>query len=203
MTMTILTAVAIAALAATLNRRPAPRDRFTAVAAAAPSSSGRRRARAGKSTSGVPTGAAVPDLIDLFAVAVAAGLNVRLAVEAVASRAPPGPVSDALASVLAQVASGARLGDALEGLPSLLGERIRPLVAALLDAERYGTALGPSLDRLADDARRQRQRDAEEAARRVPIKLLFPLVSCILPAFGLLTVAPLIAGGLRALRPRP
>ena len=35
---------------------------------------------------------------------------------------------------------------------------------------------------------------AEEAARRVPVKLLFPLVLCVLPAFALLTVAPLLAG---------
>ena len=38
------------------------------------------------------------------------------------------------------------------------------------------------------------------AARRLPVHLLFPLVLCTLPAFGLLTVAPLLAGGLRSLR---
>ena len=41
---------------------------------------------------------------------------------------------------------------------------------------------------------------AEEAARRIPVKLLFPLVGCTLPAFALLTVAPLVAGALRSLR---
>ena len=145
---------------------------------------------------------AVPDVIDLFAVAVAAGLNTRLALRAVADRAPPGPLAEALDTVERDVAAtGARLADTIERLPDALrSEAVRPLVSAITDAERYGAALGPTLDRLADDARRVRQRRAEEAARRIPVKLLFPLVTCILPAFGLLTVAPLIAGGLRALR---
>jgi tight adherence protein C len=146
--------------------------------------------------------AAVPDLVDLVAVAVAAGCNVRLATFAVATRAPPGPVRQALATAQTEVEAGARLADALERVPTRLrSDAVRPLIAALVDAERYGTALGPTLERLAADARRTRQRRAEEIARRLPVKLLFPLVTCILPAFGLLTVAPLIAGGLRALRP--
>ena len=36
-------------------------------------------------------------------------------------------------------------------------------------------------------------------ARRVPVQLLFPLVACVLPAFALLTVVPLLAGTLRTL----
>ncbi|HUP85360.1 MAG TPA: type II secretion system F family protein [Acidimicrobiales bacterium] len=144
----------------------------------------------------------VPDVVDLLAVAVNAGLNTRLAVEAVAERGPPGPLTNALRIVLADVAAtGVRLADALQRIPDDLGsDAVRPIVTALVDADRYGSALGATLDRLGDDARRTRQRRAEEAARRVPVKLLFPLVTCILPAFGLLTVAPLIAGGLRALR---
>lgn len=144
---------------------------------------------------------AIPDVVDLFTVAVAAGLNVRLAVAAVASRAPPGPVAEALREVEAEVGrGGARLADVLDRLPESLGEAIRPLSRALVDAERYGSPLRAGLERLADDARRARQQRAEEAARRIPVQLLLPLVACILPAFGLLTVAPLIAGGLRALR---
>ncbi len=156
----------------------------------------RRRARARAEID-----AGIPDLVDLFAVAIGSGMNVRLAVAAVALRSPPGPLAEELARAGATAAAGARLADSLEQLPARLStESVRPLVAVLVDAERYGTALGPSLERLADEARRSRHHRAEEAARRVPVKLLFPLVMCVLPAFGLLTVAPLIAGGLRALR---
>ncbi|MBA3267134.1 MAG: type II secretion system F family protein, partial [Acidimicrobiia bacterium] len=85
-------------------------------------------------------------------------------------------------------------------LPSRTGEAVRPLVAALVASERYGAPLVASLERLADEVRRDRRRRAEEAARKVPVKLLFPLVTCTLPAFGLLTVAPLIASAVRSLR---
>ena len=77
---------------------------------------------------------------------------------------------------------------------------MRPLVSVLLASERYGTPLLPALDRVAVDARARRRVAADEAARRVPVKLLFPLVLCILPAFALLTVVPLLAGALRSLR---
>jgi pilus assembly protein TadC len=70
----------------------------------------------------------------------------------------------------------------------------------LVASERYGAPLLPGLERLGAEVRLQRQRRAEEAAGRIPVRLLFPLVGCILPAFALLTVAPLIAGALRALR---
>jgi tight adherence protein C len=140
----------------------------------------------------------LPEVVDLFAVAVGAGLTVRLAVEAVAARGA-GPLAAELRRALAHCARGRLLADALADLPARAGEAVRPLVAALGDADRYGSPLGPALDSLAADARDSRRRRAEERARRVPVLLLFPLVLCILPAFGLLTVAPMLAGALDAL----
>jgi tight adherence protein C len=139
------------------------------------------------------------DVIDLFALAIASGLNLRLAVVAVSSRAPPswtGP----LHAVVSRVERGIGVADALDQLPDMTGEHVHPLVSALVSSERYGTALLPALERLAGEARIERRRRAEEAARRLPVKLLFPLVLCILPAFGALTVAPLLAGALGSLR---
>ena len=142
----------------------------------------------------------LPEAVDLLALAVGAGMTVPLAVAAVARRAP-GPVGGELARVVAETAAGRRLGDALSSLPLHLGEDARPLAAALIASERDGAPLAEGLERLAGELRTDRRRRAEEAARRVPVTLLFPLVSCILPAFALLTVAPLLAGALRALRP--
>jgi len=141
----------------------------------------------------------LPDVVDLLVLAVGAGLTVQLAVRSVARRAP-GPLGAELARACDEASLGRRLGDALDDLPARAGEAIRPLVAALLASERYGAPLGAGLERLAHEVRADRRRRAEEAARKIPVKLLFPLVSCTLPAFALLTVAPLIASAVRSLR---
>lgn len=143
--------------------------------------------------------AGLPDLVDLLVLAVGAGCNVSLALAA-AGRRGTGPLAIEVRRVTAQVDRGRRLADALDNLPATAGEPVRPLAAVLAACERYGTPALPALERLAGDVRLQRQRRAEAAARRVPVTLLFPLVLCILPAFALLTVAPLVAGALRELR---
>ncbi|HEX3393728.1 MAG TPA: type II secretion system F family protein [Acidimicrobiales bacterium] len=141
----------------------------------------------------------LPDVVDLLTLAVGAGLTVGLAVAHVARRGS-GPLTAELRQVIEDVTLGRRLADALDDLPTRAGEAVRPLVGALVASERYGAPLVTSLERLADEVRRDRRRRAEEAARKVPVKLLFPLVACTLPAFGLLTVAPLIASAVRSLR---
>jgi len=141
----------------------------------------------------------LPEVIDLFMLAAGSGRSVASSVTAVAGRAV-GPLADELRAVVRRVELGERMTDALAGAAAVIGDPIRPLVAALTASERHGTALVPALDQLASEARLDRRRRAEEAARKVPVKLLFPLVLCTLPAFALLTVVPLLAGALGSLR---
>jgi tight adherence protein C len=131
----------------------------------------------------------LPEVIDLVRLGLASGGSTLVALRAVAAR-PTGPVTEALAAVIARVGVGHRMADALEDLPAQLGEAIRPLVRALVSSERYGVELGPTLDRLADEARDDRRRQAQARARRVPVQMLLPLVLCILPAFVVLTLVP-------------
>jgi len=146
----------------------------------------RRRERLGLESSVVRE---LPEVIDLVRLALASGGSVLLALRAV-SADPVGPVSRALGRAVAGVEAGHRMADALDELPSSLGEPVRPLIRALVASERYGIELGSTLGRLADDARDDRRRRAQTQARRVPIRMLLPLVLCILPAFVLLTLVP-------------
>lgn len=137
----------------------------------------------------------LPALVDLLAIVVASGGNLHQAV-ATAARGVPG-----LGRVLADhgddpVAALAAVDD-LVGLPGL---RLAPPIGAASD---QGAPLSPVLARLADDARSARRRRAEAAARRAPVRSLAPLLLLTLPAFVLLTVAPLLASGLRSLHLDP
>jgi tight adherence protein C len=143
---------------------------------------------------------AVPEAADLLALAVAGGSTVPDAV-VVAAQWAPGPVGAALGRAGREIALGRSTADALDDVAGALGPPARPLVDVLLASERYGVPLGDSLDRIAREARLERRRRGEERARRVPVLLLFPLVLCVLPAFGFLTVVPLLVGSLPDLPP--
>ena len=156
---------------------------------------GRRRAR---SMADAALWRELPEAAELLAIAVGAGCNPLGAVEAAALRLD-GPVGMALAAAVRRVRTGERLDDALGEVATLLGDPARPLLDALRAGERYGTPLVPGLRRCGVELRAARRRRAEEAARRVPVRLLLPLCGCVLPAFVLLTFVPLLAGGVGSL----
>lgn len=154
-------------------------------------------------------------VVSQLRLAATAGLSVTEAVRQVAAVQPSGlsPWSRALGHVAEQSAAGIAISDALDqvrprappGAPAPRrprpppGDAIEPLVTVLQHAARYGVALGPALDRVGFDLRNQARRAAEIDARRVPLKMLAPLVTCQLPAFILLTVAPALVTSLQSL----
>lgn len=135
----------------------------------------------------------LPDVVDLLALAVGAGLSVPAALPVVAPVAPATMRPD-LHAVVSAMNGGRPADEAVAALAGSWGAPARPLVHALADHLRYGTPVLPALERVAAEARTRRRRAAETRARKLPVLLLFPLVLCTLPAFGLLTVAPLVAG---------
>jgi tight adherence protein C len=139
----------------------------------------------------------LPDVVDLLSLTTAAGLPVTAALAAIADR-PGGPLGAAMGRAAAHIAAGGRLADALTHI-SKVGAQARPLVDALAHHDRYGSPLQPALERVAIEARARRRRQAEEAARRLPVTLLFPMLLTTFPAFVALTVVPLLAGSLGSL----
>ena len=142
--------------------------------------------------------AALPDVVDLLLLCTSAGVALPAAQVLVADRTE-GALADALRAAEESAQAGRSRADCLVEALTPLGERAVRLAHVLVDHLRYGVALGPALERLGAELKLDRRRRAEEEARRVPVRLLGPLVACILPAFGLLTVVPLLAASLKAL----
>jgi tight adherence protein C len=135
----------------------------------------------------------LPAAIDLLAVAVSSGSTPFGAVEIAARWAPP-TVGRSFEAVLTSCRLGASFEDALRRA-ALRDPRVAPVTAVMATGARLGAAVNDALARLASESRRDLRRRAEARARTVPVRLLFPLVFLVLPAFGLLTVVPAVAAG--------
>jgi type II secretory pathway component PulF len=193
----LLSVAAAGAVHQLLVRRPWPRRVPTGSVATSPRRSARSRTpssrrsdRSRRSHSSRPSG--TWDLVaccDLLAVAATAGCSLHQAVVAV-GHSGTGPVARALAGAGQDVDRGTPLVQAVESLTDRAGVDARPLVSALVVAAGSGTPVAPALQRLADAERRRGRRAVEARVRRLPVLLLVPLVTCILPAFVVLTLVP-------------
>lgn len=141
---------------------------------------------------------ALPDAVDLLLLCARGGWSLPLAHRAVAPLVPA-PLGDALLCAADEADRGRGRADALLQALAPLGDRALGFGHVLADHLRYGSPLVPALERLGSELRLDRRRQAEEEARRIPVRLLAPLVACVLPAFALLTVVPLLASSLRSL----
>jgi tight adherence protein C len=193
-----LLAVVIVALAITVLIGPALTTLLTGVAVAW-RWRGRQRARADERRA---IEAAMPDATELLVACLHAGRSPTQAVLELARLAPL-PVRPAFAAVEQRLHRGHGLADALGELGERCGTCALPLVTAISTAVRDGLPLAPVLDRLTDDANASRRRQGEAAARRLPVRLSFPLVVCTLPSFVLLAIAPAILGAVSSLRGSP
>jgi tight adherence protein C len=134
----------------------------------------------------------IPELLDLVAVSVGAGLSPRLALD----RSPEvigGHVGEELGGVRRQVSLGESWSGALEDLGRRLAlPDIGRLALTLRRSERLGSPVSEQLRALARDVRAERAARQQRRARRAPVMMLFPLVFLILPAFVLSAVVPAV-----------
>ena len=141
----------------------------------------------------------IPQFLDLLAAASMAGLSAPAAFRRAASGLR-GPLSDELGAVTSAVDVGERWGEQLADLAERLQlPDLETTVTVIARTERLGISLSDGVRGLASDVREARRARAAERARTAPVKMLFPLVFMVLPAFLLLTVVPVLIATLRSL----
>ena len=138
----------------------------------------------------------LPHLVALFAATLRAGSAPPDGIAAICV-ALPGPAADRLAAVAARLS----LGLAPAGVWSSLADEpsLAPLGRAMARAQETGAPVVTAVERLADELSRAARADSEERARAVGVRAAVPLGLCLLPAFVLIGIVPLVAaliGGL-------
>jgi tight adherence protein C len=140
----------------------------------------------------------VPDAIELLILMMRAGLTPRQAIEASVAQAPE-PIRPGFVEVERRLHRGEALADALRGLPETSGPSLDSVADTLAISVRHGTPIGDALTQLSVEVSQQRRRAAEADARKLPVRLSFPLVFCTLPSFVLVAIAPAVLAALSSL----
>ena len=133
---------------------------------------------------------ALPDAIDLLTISVESGLGFDAALAQVA-RNTDGPLAEEFARMLQEMQIGRGRSEALRSM----GERchvpdVRSFVSAMTQADAFGIPVGQVLRVQSAEIRVKRRQWAEEAAQKVPVKILVPLIFCILPCLFIAVLGP-------------
>lgn len=133
---------------------------------------------------------AMPDAMDLITTCVEAGLGLDAALARVAEKSS-GPLADELSRMLRDVAMGKMRREAMVELDERIGvEELSSFINSVIQAEQLGVGIAQVLRVQSDQLRTKRRQKAEQAAHEAPIKMLFPLVLFIFPAFLLVILGP-------------
>lgn len=134
----------------------------------------------------------LPDNLDLITTCVEAGLGLDAALARVAERGQ-GPMAEELQRMLRDVSMGKLRREAMEEMADRIGvEELTSFINSIIQAEQLGVGIAQVLRVQSDQLRTQRRQRAEKAAHEAPIKMIFPLVLLIFPAFLAVILAPAV-----------
>jgi tight adherence protein C len=136
------------------------------------------------------TGKSLADALDMLTVCVEAGQGFDSALLQVA-RNVEGPIAGEFARVISEIQIGKSRGEAF----TAMGQRmtlteVKNFTTALVQADRLGLPIAGVLREQTASMRLIRRQKAEEKAQKVTIKILFPLMLCIMPALFIVIIGP-------------
>lgn len=134
----------------------------------------------------------LPETVDLLGLCVEAGLDFTSALRWIIEKVPFNPMIEELTLLLEEIKWGKSRVQALKDMSKRLNiPGVRLFVQTLVQAERMGTAIGETFAILSEDMRLERFRRGERIAMQAPIKILIPLIFCILPVIGIIIGGPI------------
>ncbi len=135
----------------------------------------------------------LPETIDLLGLCIEAGLDFVNSVKWVIERTPHTPMTEELAFVAEEIKWGKPRIQALKDMAHRLEiPEMTSFAQTIIQAERMGTPVTEAFTILSEDARAQRFHRGERIALQAPIKILIPLIFCIMPVIGIIVGGPIL-----------
>jgi tight adherence protein C len=132
----------------------------------------------------------LPDAMDMLTICVESGLGFDAALGRVA-RNLKGPIAEECARVLQEMQFGMSRSEALRALVGRTNvPELRSFVSAIIQSSELGISIGAVLREQAREMRIKRRPRAEEKAQKLQVKLLMPLILCLLPAMFTVILGP-------------
>lgn len=133
---------------------------------------------------------ALPDMLDMLTISVEAGLGFDAAIAKLV-KTTSGPLAEEFGRMLQEVQAGVGRADALRHLADRTDVTdLDTFIMAIIQADVFGISVSSVLRAQAKEMRTRRRQHAEEQAQKAPVKLVFPLVLCILPATLIVILGP-------------
>ena len=130
------------------------------------------------------------DTLDLLTISVEAGLSLNAAIAQVVKNVP-GVLSSEFARMLQEIQLGVPRSDAFRHLAERTDvEELNGFALAMIQADIFGVSIASVLRTQASQLRIKRRQAAEAKAQQTPVKIVFPLILCILPALFVVIVGP-------------
>jgi tight adherence protein C len=135
----------------------------------------------------------LPNAMEAFSLCVEAGLTLDQAWAHYLSNAKSHPWKEELALVVQQSQAGSSRKEALAALSQRLElTDVALFASSVTHAEKAGTGVGATLRRLGATLRDKQTQRAEKAVQELPVKLLLPLLLCVMPVTLLVLFAPIL-----------
>jgi tight adherence protein C len=136
----------------------------------------------------------LPETVDLLGLCVEAGLDFTTSVKwIIEKKVTSNPMIEELTQVLEEIKWGKSRSQSLKDMARRLNiSEVSSFVQALVQAERMGTPVSEAFNIISEDTRTMRFRRGERHALQAPIKILIPLIFCILPVIGIVIGGPIL-----------